>query len=224
MKETTRSATRIHHLLNQPEKGITFMNTKRTLLALIIMAMMATLVTAQTADQRAAWAAAMARRGYTANARTDESQARANSQPGAGDIAQQEKKSNDLTGSWLITVTRTDENAPPPFKALVTFTEDGGLVIAVQGDVTTDPPFVNSPGHGAWVKTGKRTFVMTFLQLSYTLDGRLLGIVKVRQTMNLNETGTEWSGPSIIEVTDSDGNPVFSGGGPAHATRILVEP
>ena len=67
-------------------------------------------------------------------------------------------------------------NAPPPFKALVTFTEDGGLVIAVQGDVTTDPPFVNSSGHGAWVKTGKRTFVMTFLQLSYTLDGTLRGI------------------------------------------------
>ena len=65
---------------------------------------------------------------------------------------------------------------------------------------------------------------MTFLQLSYTLDGTLLGIVKVRQTMNLNETGTEWSGPSIVEVTDPDGNPVFSGGGPAHATRILVEP
>src|SRR5215218_4153287 len=98
------------------------------------------------------------------------------------------------------------------------------MVIAVQADVTTDPPFVSSAGHGAWVKTGERTFAMTFLQIGYGLDGTLVGIFKVRETITLDESGMEYSGQSALEASDPDGNPVFSGSSTTQARRILVEP
>ena len=66
-------------------------------------------------------------------------------------------KKKSIVGSWLETVTFSGEGAPPPFRSLGSYTEDGNIVVADQGNDTTVLPFVFSPGHGAWVHLEGRT-------------------------------------------------------------------
>lgn len=134
-------------------------------------------------------------------------------------------KSKDLIGSWLVTVT---PQGAPSFQALKTFDAGGGLVASAQGDILLDAPPgvapVASTAHGAWIKTGKGEFLVTFRQIFYGSDGSFEGGAKIRLAAALNPEGDEWSGQFKVEYFDAAGNVVFAGEGTMQASRIVPEP
>jgi len=135
-----------------------------------------------------------------------------------------DNESNQIVGSWLVTVT--PEGAPVPFRGLITFTQDGGVIASAQGDVLLDAPPgvppVATAGHGAWVRTGQ-TFRFTFRQIFYNADGTYAGGAKISHRVRLNAGGNGWTGSLSVEIYDADGNVVFSGTGTETAVRIRAE-
>ncbi len=82
----------------------------------------------------------------------------------------------------------------PPFKGLITFDRGGGLVASAQGDILLNAPPGVAPAataaHGAWAKTGKGEFLMTFRQIFYDGNGAYQGGLKLRGVVVLSDTGT----------------------------------
>ena len=133
-------------------------------------------------------------------------------------------KKKAIVGTWLETVTFSGVGAPPPLKSLGTFTEDGNIVVADQGNDTTVLPFVFSPGHGAWVHLEGRTFAWTVIELITDLNGNLVATLKVRGEYTVNESGNEFTGQFIAELFDPLGNLFDSSEGTNEGHRIQVEP
>ena len=137
--------------------------------------------------------------------------------------AQQRNNGTSLAGTWLANIRITD-NAPPgvplTFSALHTYLSDGRFI-----DRNTQPQALASAGHGEWFPLGKGRFALTFVFFSFTLDGNLAAMVKVRTTIQLNEFGDEWSGPFTAQAYAPDGTPL---GPPALGThsgkRVVNEP
>lgn len=131
----------------------------------------------------------------------------------------------DITGSWRVTVN--PPGGAPSFIGLITFNKDGGLIASAQGDIILNAPPgvppIATAGHGAWEKTGSRSYAFTFIQLFYDADGNYQGEAKIRHNATLNQRGTSWSGQLQVEIFDADGNVVFTGTGTEQATRIVVE-
>jgi hypothetical protein len=140
----------------------------------------------------------------------------------AGLTALPKKKS--IVGSWSETVTFSGAGAPPPFKSLGTYTEDGNVVVADQGNDTTVLPFVFSPGHGSWVHLDGRTFAWTVIELVTDLSGNLVAILKVRGEHTVNELGNGYTGQFRAELFDPFGNLFDSSVGTNQGQRIQVEP
>ena len=125
-----------------------------------------------------------------------------------------------LDGTWLVSITGGTGTPilPDWYRARVTFTPSGGVVATItDGQVST--------GHGAWTRTGDRTFAVTIV-LNQLSAGSFLGTVTARATIALNEAGDEFTGdPYEFEFADQDGVPTgFSGVGVAHGSRVTVAP
>jgi hypothetical protein len=135
-------------------------------------------------------------------------------------------KKPTIVGSWLCTVNAPD-NAPPfdSFKALWSLTGDGILITSAQGDVTPVPFPTTSTAYGAWVQTTGRQYAASFVAILYDVQtGDNLGSIKLSQSIVLNASGDEWSGPFKVKVFDPDGNVVATLNGTVDAKRITVEP
>ena len=124
-------------------------------------------------------------------------------------------------GSWLYTVTIT--NPDPPFTelGLETYAAGGGYVETDQ--LSFMPGSLATPGHGSWKSTGKRTFLLTFLNLTYDAAGTPQGTSKVRQVATLSEDGNAYSGSGNFDGYDVSGSVIFSGTFTITAVRIAVE-
>jgi hypothetical protein len=140
-----------------------------------------------------------------------------------GGLLASSKPDASIVGSWAETVTVT---GGPTFKSLVTYTGDGTLVSNDQGSVVTDPsfPHVFSAGHGIWVHGGTRTFTLTSLQLVSDLNGGLLFVNKIRQTVKLSRSRNTYRAVWTAEFTDPAGNAVASFEGTSEGRRIMAEP
>ena len=217
----------------QPKKGIKLMITKRILWALIAAGMMiisTTAVNAQRVNREDLMRISRGGDGTqvtTSPATSNESSA-AMVEAAAASLAQEADqgeppKKQAIVGSWVETVTFSG-GARPPLKALCTMTADGGFVCADQGNVTTDPPTVFSPAHGAWVHLGGRTFAWTVLELISDLSGNLLATLKVRGQYIVNESGNSYTGQFKADIADTAGNLLFSVEGTNAGQRIQVEP
>ncbi|MBI3951390.1 MAG: hypothetical protein HY314_13145 [Acidobacteria bacterium] len=121
-----------------------------------------------------------------------------------------------LEGSWIATVTPTGGQAP--FKALLTFTTDGGLI-----QTDTSPEF-ETPGHGEWVRTGDRQFTIGFVNLLFDDQGEFGGTKEIRENITLNDTSDEYTGVSRVDFFDANGNLIRSTSARTQGTRIHVEP
>ncbi len=128
-----------------------------------------------------------------------------------------------IVGSWLETVTVA---GGPTFRSLLTYTDDGAMVGTDQGSVITDPsfPHVFSANHGVWVHQGGRTFSATFLQLISDLNGNLLYLNKVRETVTLSKSRDAYRVVWTAKFTDPAGNPIVSFEGTSEGRRIKAEP
>jgi hypothetical protein len=143
---------------------------------------------------------------------------------GSGDgLLDSAKRSAAVVGSWLETVVVT---GGPTFKSLATYTGDGALVTYDQGSVVTDPSFPHtfSAGHGVWVHRDVRTFTATSLQLISDLEGGLLFVNKIRQTVTVSKSRETYRAVWTAEFTDPAGNVVTSFEGTSEGRRIEDEP
>ena len=128
-----------------------------------------------------------------------------------------------IVGSWVETVTFSG-GFLPPLKSLVTFSVDGTVAVADQGNVNLAAGQLFSAGHGAWVAQGERTFAWTTIELISDLNGNLIGTLKVRGTYTVDETGNGYSGVFLAEVKDTSDNVLFSIDGTNAGVRIQVDP
>ena len=135
---------------------------------------------------------------------------------------QSSQQSNDITGSWRVTVN--PPGGAPSFIGLITFNKDGGLIASAQGDILLNDQSLATAGHGAWEKMGSRRYAFTFIQIIYGAAGDYQGEAKIRHSVTLDQRGNSWSGQLQVEIFDADGNVVFTGSGTEQATRIVVEP
>lgn len=125
-----------------------------------------------------------------------------------------------IEGAWLVSITGGQGTPPLPnwYRALATFTRDGGLI-----ETITDPSI--GTGHGRWVKTHSQEFAVTTLLFQFGAAGNFAGTLKARATLTLDAKGNEFTSDEyLFEFFDPNGNLLASGVGTAHGTRIRVEP
>ena len=129
-----------------------------------------------------------------------------------------------LVGSWLETVTFPPESGRPPLKSLGSFHADHTMVCSDQGAVTTtEPPSVFTSCHGVWTHLEKHKFAYTSFELISDLSGNLVGYLKVRGIYTVSQSGNEYTGTSVAQILDPDGNVVFAVDVTNAGQRILVE-
>ncbi len=124
-------------------------------------------------------------------------------------------------GSWLYTVTIPGYT----FLGIETYAAGGGYTEADQLSFT--PLAVASAGHGVWKATWDRTFVLTYVNLTFDSFnlGNPTGTLKVRQTAKLSRDGNSYSGSGDYTYYDQNGNaiPSISGTFTITATRMHAE-
>lgn len=128
-----------------------------------------------------------------------------------------------LVGSWLGTVTATGSPLPP-FEDLISFLDGGVVVESRRYALVPPPPFprlLETTGHGAWTRTGDRTFEAFFrFLLQDDASTAPVGTDNVRLKVRLD--GDTLSGTFHSDVRDTAGNVVDSFDGTYEAERITV--
>ncbi|MBI1762570.1 MAG: hypothetical protein HYR56_14145 [Acidobacteria bacterium] len=143
-------------------------------------------------------------------------------QSGILDILERQKKA--LVGSWLRKTHAPDGDPLTDFLGLVTFHDDGTLTSSTAIDITTEPPFVTSVAHGAWMHQGGRVFDVTFVSTVNDLKGNLIAIAKLHQRITLDESGDKYTSRFTVRVTDAEGHSFDLAPGTEDGTRIKAEP
>lgn len=137
------------------------------------------------------------------------------------------RDNNNITGSWYVAAS---SDHGPSFKALITFSDGGGMIASAQGDIIKFGGELSpaTAGHGTWVRTGNREFLFTFRQIFYSIDdagnSTYAGGNKVRHTARMNRAGTEWTGQMTVEFFDENDNVIFTGSGASTGRRIVAQP
>lgn len=190
------------------------MFTKRVFLSLIMTAAMATVVSAQSNDKRAGWAAKMARRSQTGVLATGPS----------ASIPASEADDDDkgrLEGTWRSTESFGDV----AFRVLYTFgagkNPNNGIVVhSDELFLVAAPSCLNS--QGVWKRTGERRFTATDEGFCFDTNAGFApaGKIKFEAAIRLNQPGNEFDGTLHIEGFDVDGNLVFSDDAVLHGVRM----
>jgi len=89
----------------------------------------------------------------------------------------------------------------------------------------TLPELEQGLADGVWETTAPNTYSFTMLQLLFdpNFTGALVGTLKTRGTIVVHGR-TIFSGEVAVDITDTDGNLLFSGGGAVDGKRIVSEP
>ena len=126
------------------------------------------------------------------------------------------------TGTWLYTVTIPSPGSTDfVFQGTETYALDGGYSEADQLSFT--PGYLATPGHGTWAFVSGRTFLLTYVNLTYDASGNATGTGKVRQRATLDRSGNTYRGAGDFYYYDMTGAEVFSGTFTITAVRIDVE-
>jgi len=126
------------------------------------------------------------------------------------------------TGTWLYTVTIPSPDSPDfVFQGTETYALDGGYSEADQLSFT--PGYLATPGHGTWAPASGRTFLLTYVNLTYDAAGNATGTGKVRQRATLDRSGNTYQGAGDFYYYDMTGAAVFNGTFTITAVRIDVE-
>jgi hypothetical protein len=125
-----------------------------------------------------------------------------------------------VAGSWMVNVDRGP--ALPALKSLQSYTGGHAVIEISNGGAT-----VRSPSHGAWQRTGDRTFASTIVFFRYDpVTGAYVGTAKIRHTLELARDGQSFTGVAVAEFRDAAGNllPIPPHRDSVSGERINVEP
>jgi hypothetical protein len=124
-----------------------------------------------------------------------------------------------LVGTWITTITPDGPDAP--FPGLLTFMADGTALFSAAGPPI---PALGNPGHGVWTRTGDRSFVATFVQLTFADLFHQDGSLKVTLNIKLNEKLDELStAQDQAKIFDLAGNELVTLGGSQRGKKLQVE-
>jgi hypothetical protein len=130
-----------------------------------------------------------------------------------------------LEGTWLATVTFADGFE---LKVLFTFMpgkdENEGTLIDSNEFLLTPNP-IGAPDQGVWQRTAERSFIATHLAFLFDAEagGAPAGIAKVRDSITLNDIGTQFTGKQYVEIFDAQGKLVITFQATMRATRLRAE-
>jgi hypothetical protein len=132
----------------------------------------------------------------------------------------------DIVGSWNGTITATD---PPlgSFGNLISFHTDGVLTESRRLYVPVTPlgPLLETTGHGAWKRTGSRSYEAFFrflLQQAPPSAGEPIGTDNIRLKFRLERGGDRFAGTFESNIRDNTGAVVFTARGTISGERIEV--
>jgi hypothetical protein len=125
-----------------------------------------------------------------------------------------------VEGTWSVLATLNDQ---PPSLQLVTFTRDGRVITTEPSDAPLGAPLGESSGHGEWVSIGHRQFALTFIRLLFNERLIFIGTLKARGVATLNEDFDQGTGQLKVDISDPQGNLLFTVDVSTQLTRIVVE-
>lgn len=207
------------------------MFSKRIFLSLITTAVMATMVSAQSNDRNAGWAAKMAGKGQATGARSTGAAATTSAAAATSARSESSEDSDDdsdrgsLEGAWRATETFSDGSV---FRVLFTF---GAGKNSKNGVAThTDELFLTAapsclPAQGVWKRTGERKFIVTDEGFCFDTNNGFVpdGKIKFEASIKLNNQGTEFNGTLHIEGFLVDDTLVFTDDAILHGVRMQAE-
>lgn len=145
---------------------------------------------------------------------------------GVAPAAQARGGGGDIVGSWNGTITATD---PPlgTFGNLISFHADGVLTESRRLYVPVTPlgPLLETTGHGAWKRTGARSYEAFFrflLQQAPPSAGEPIGTDNIRLELRLARGGDRFDGTFESNIRDNTGAVVFTARGTISGERIEV--
>jgi len=127
----------------------------------------------------------------------------------------QARNEPSLVGAWNCQDVPADGAPPRPFLSI--YFADGVFLLVPSS------PF-SGIGVGAWTSTGERQLTVTDRRFRYDEEGGRIGSLKVRANLTLDESRDSFTGRSVVEVYDLDGNLIRTAGGPFVGSRIVAEP
>jgi hypothetical protein len=135
-----------------------------------------------------------------------------------------------LVGTWTykVNVTGVPTGFPRGYTSLITFVPGGGLIQTAWTPPANAPAGITgvSPwiGHGEWVRTGTREFVLTVVIPRFDRSGKFVGLAKSRASIKLDATNRNASGHFDGDILNAEHKVVLTGfGGTVSATRFQIE-
>ena len=125
------------------------------------------------------------------------------------DSDRNQPEQNHLAGTWLA------ENEPGVATPLLTtYMSDGSLISSRCIIVPTGPTSVEliSTGHGQWIRTGHREFASTRLFIRSGPTVEFTGLVKLTETIKLNDASDQITATGTLYIYDADNNLLFPPG------------
>lgn len=108
-------------------------------------------------------------------------------------------RAGKLVGAWIVDV---DRPGLPALKSLQTYTVGHGVI-----ETANSGAGARSAAHGAWQRVGPSTYAVTMVFFRYDpASGAYLGTVKLRREIEVAPDGQSFTGVSIGELRDPDGN------------------
>lgn len=129
----------------------------------------------------------------------------------------------DLEGVWTVTTSPRNSvtGAPIPgaaFEGLFTFHRDGTMSAWLQNSFIT---VTRSPSQGLWRRDrGWGNYSFGFIHLRHDLSGFFSGKQTAEGTLELNESGDEFTTDSATAVFDASGIPLSQGCANSVGTRF----
>ena len=137
-----------------------------------------------------------------------------------GDSGEDQREERGLAGTWLAE-NKPGVNTP----LLTTYMSDGSLISSRCVTVPTGPTTVEliSAGHGQWIRTGHHEFASTRLFIRSGPTVEFTGLVKLTETITLNDASDQITTTGTLSIYDADNNLLFPPGtGGGVAKRVTV--
>jgi hypothetical protein len=136
-----------------------------------------------------------------------------------------------ILGSFAGPVTVEEPPGIPGFIAQFTFSPGGGVVESARLYLPGTPfgDWLETPGNGAWERTGSRTYAVGFQLVIQKAPGdpdagAFVGIDRVWWTATLERGGGRLAGPFFNEIRDPSGALLFGVRGRIEADRLAARP
>jgi hypothetical protein len=124
-----------------------------------------------------------------------------------------------LNGAFAVTLT-PEEGGPPPFKVLILFTRDGGVV---ETDAGPPNPQQFSPGIGEWTREADGQYTIRYTQLQFDESQNLIGTFRGKITATFDESKKLVVGRVRVRFYDTSDAIEFEAEGRVEGTRLPLD-